>query len=89
MEFIYGEGLLRESECPRGLVRWSKPDQERVGQWSKAVGDLERPQNWQEGSRPTYSAILKAGWANPSEFTLRFTRVSVFVLALTFSQIAL
>ena len=52
MEFIYGEGLLRESECPRWLVHWSKPYQERVGQWSKPVGDLERPQNWQEGSRP-------------------------------------
>lgn len=29
-----------------------QPYQERGGQRSKAVGDLERPQHWQEGSRP-------------------------------------
>lgn len=47
------------------------------------------PRIGKKASSPYPSAILKAGWANLSKFMSRFTRVSVFVLAWTFSQIAL
>lgn len=52
-------------------------------------GHLERPTNCRGAlSLLPRFVIQKAAWARLSKFTSRFTRVSVFVLALTFSQIA-